>query len=577
MKKIIFPYVRFSTSEQKKGASLQRQINNIKKYAKKNEFVIDDGLDLKDLGKSGFTGENLHKGSLGRFIKAIEEKRIPTDGSAYLCVEQIDRLSRENIGSASELFRNILTNNINIITLMDEKIYTKSSLNNITDIMYSLFLMEQANLESDKKSKRILDAFDQKLEKLNNGTEIQFAGMFPGWIDNIGTKYQTNFIFNDKIKTVKKAFEMYKKDYSLAEITKYFDDNNYPQVAKKRHVNFTNRWSSGKVSHLLSNRCVLGELKIKRTGDVFKNYYPALISTEDFDIVNAKKRSKVVSKTAGRKSINIFSGKLFCGLCGQKVYFETDEKKTKNKTYKYHMLKCSIKRYKNCNAGSLRYDDFLNSSHNFFNLLKNDNPFSKQQIAENKLEINKLKVLIKTNQQKLTDLEISFEKADYDIELFLNAGSVIKKNIRKLKAEITNLELLNSKNNNYGKLNKFDKNNLEHVRKAKIKINNIYAAFVLFPDQKTFFEIKHNGSIAAYYLKNTKLKTDKEHSVFKSFGELTKNIKEEYLKGRLDGKFMEILNAINLWGAEADGSIKLDNVTPDTDLDLVDFSGYANV
>jgi DNA invertase Pin-like site-specific DNA recombinase len=573
MKKIIFPYVRFSTTEQKKGASLQRQINKIKKYAKKNKFIIDDGLDLRDLGKSGYSGENLYKGSLGRFIQAIEEQRIPLDGSAYLCIEQIDRLSRQNIDNASELFKKILKNNVNIITLMDERVYTKSSVNNLTDIIYSLFLMEQANLESEKKSERILDAFDQKLEKLNKNIKVQFAGMFPGWIDNNGTKYETKFVFNDKIKTVKKIFKMYKEDYSLADITKYLDDNNYPQVAKKRHVNFTNRWSSGKVSHLLSNRCVIGELKVKRTGEIFKSYYPSIISVEDFNLVNAKKQRKVITKTAGKKSINIFSGKLFCGKCGQKVYFETDEKKTKTKTYIYHMLKCSTKRYRNCNSGSLRYDDFLNSSHNFFNLLKNESSYSKQKIKENNIKVRELKLIIETDQLKLTNLEESFEKGDYDMELFLNAGTVIKKNIRKLKAEVSNLELLNAKNNNYGKLNKFDKNNPEHIRRAKIKIDNIYAAFVLFPDQSTFFEIKHNGAIAAYPLKNTKSKGD--HPVFKSFAELTDNIKQEYYKGTLDGKFMDILNAINLWDAKADGTIKIDSI--ETDLDLVDFSGYLNV
>lgn len=147
-RKVLYPYIRFSKDEQKHGTSYERQMDKIEKYAAENDFVIDDTLNLKDLGLSAFKGKHKDKGALGGFIKAIEKKSIPVDGSSYLCIEQFDRLSREDVDTAYQLFRSILKANVNIITLMDKRIYTKESLNDMMSIIYSIMLMSQANVES---------------------------------------------------------------------------------------------------------------------------------------------------------------------------------------------------------------------------------------------------------------------------------------------------------------------------------------------------------------------------------------------------------------------------------------------
>lgn len=548
MDKIIFPYIRFSKKQQKKGASLQRQIERINDYAERNNFKIDNHLKLRDLGKSAFTGENSKNGALGRFLFAIEKELVPTDGSAYLCVEQMDRLSRQEIDDASDLFKKILRKNVNIITLMDNKIYTKDSLNKAIDIMYSLILMEQAHVESAKKSERILNVFDTRLTKIEEGKKIQFAGMLPGWIDNVGDKNNRKFMINEHGKTVRLIFKMYYEGSSLSDITKYLDDNNYPQVAKKRHKNFTNRWSSGKVSHLLSNRCVLGELYIKRTDTLIEKYYPPVIPLGLFEEVEAKRSNKRKAKRSGRKSINIFTGKLFCGECGQKIYFETDDKKTKTNHYKYHMLKCSARRFKGCNSKSVRYEDFLKSSPNFFFLNHEDNPYSKYKTDERTKIIQELKAEVRKKGKKLTDLEEAYDKDDsVDVSVFLKASSKIKKDIEKIKARIADLQLQNSRSRRTIHIDDFDLNNLEHIAKAKEKIDQIYAGFILFPTNSLYIEIRHNGEFRLNIIESN----DQEpFEYYIEFIDLIDNLKKEYEKGTLDGKFIDIINAVNLWGIE---------------------------
>lgn len=166
-RKILYKYIRFSSIQQANGSSFARQNARLDKYAAENGFEVDDSFDLKDFAKSGFHGINKEPDQgLGRFMLAIDKGLIPTDGSAYLAVEQFDRISREDIDKAQETYKAILRKNVNIITLMDGRIYTKKSLSNFMEVVFSLFLMEQAHQESLKKSERIKGAYVNKLKKL---------------------------------------------------------------------------------------------------------------------------------------------------------------------------------------------------------------------------------------------------------------------------------------------------------------------------------------------------------------------------------------------------------------------------
>ena len=71
---------------------------------------------------------------------------------------------------------------------------------------------------------------------------------------------------------------MYIEGVSMGDVARVFNEERIEHVAKRRHKNFTNSWSSAKINHLLKNRCVLGELRIAKTGDVYENYYPSIIS-----------------------------------------------------------------------------------------------------------------------------------------------------------------------------------------------------------------------------------------------------------------------------------------------------------
>ena len=98
-KRIAIPYIRMSTAKQLKGHSLQRQTDNINKYALENNLSVDWTTNYIDIGKSAFKRKHLEKeADLGRFLEALEAGLIKKD--TILLIESLDRISRDEIQQA---------------------------------------------------------------------------------------------------------------------------------------------------------------------------------------------------------------------------------------------------------------------------------------------------------------------------------------------------------------------------------------------------------------------------------------------------------------------------------------------
>jgi DNA invertase Pin-like site-specific DNA recombinase len=71
-----YSYVRFSSEKQSLGDSLRRQLELSENYAKEHNLILDDSLQLTDLGISAFKSDNATTGKLGQFIEAVELGRV---------------------------------------------------------------------------------------------------------------------------------------------------------------------------------------------------------------------------------------------------------------------------------------------------------------------------------------------------------------------------------------------------------------------------------------------------------------------------------------------------------------------
>jgi len=147
MQKKAYSYIRFSTPEQIKGDSLRRQLEGSRQWAEENGYELD--TSMRDLGVSAFSGANRTEGSLKKFIDLIEQGHI--DEGSVLILESLDRLSREELTKSLNLFINILSAGIKIVTLADRQEYTSESINNIGNLVISLVSMARAHEESQMK------------------------------------------------------------------------------------------------------------------------------------------------------------------------------------------------------------------------------------------------------------------------------------------------------------------------------------------------------------------------------------------------------------------------------------------
>src|SRR5206468_1443297 len=116
-----YSYVRFSSAQQAEGGSLNRQSELSRAYCERKKLTLDDSLTLRDLGVSAFRSDNVREGALAGFLEACRMGRVPR-GSA-LIVESLDRLSRDQIRPALQLFLALQDHGITIVTLQPEREY----------------------------------------------------------------------------------------------------------------------------------------------------------------------------------------------------------------------------------------------------------------------------------------------------------------------------------------------------------------------------------------------------------------------------------------------------------------------
>jgi hypothetical protein len=117
-KPLAYSYVRFSTPEQAKGASYERQMELAQAYARERGWELAE-TTYKDLGVSAYRHKNAETGALRAFLKAVEQGDVPR--GSYLLVKSLDRVTRNSILDAQALFVLIINSGITLVTLSDRR------------------------------------------------------------------------------------------------------------------------------------------------------------------------------------------------------------------------------------------------------------------------------------------------------------------------------------------------------------------------------------------------------------------------------------------------------------------------
>jgi DNA invertase Pin-like site-specific DNA recombinase/uncharacterized protein (UPF0335 family) len=447
-----FSYIRFSSPEQEKGDSLRRQIQLSEEYCKQHGLILDDTLKLTDRGLSAFKGIHRTKGALGEFLRLVEEGKIPP--GSVLLVENLDRLSREQILDALNQFTSIIKAGIKIVTLQDGMEYDQESINqNWAQLIISITYMARAHDESETKSKRISAVWENKRSKAGNGGK-KLTAKAPAWLKL--SQDRTKFILiPEAAKAIELIFRKKLAGKGAERIARELNDDpniwKPPKVGPKK----TGGWRGSYINKILRSRAVIGEFqphklvdgKRQPIGDPIPDYFPPVIDKELFYQVQAQLQANAEKKgnAGGRtgKVSNLFTHVIKCGLCGYPMHFINKGKPPKGGKY----LVCDAsRRLKTCTAKPIRYEEFEQLFFDNFEELDISQLIPGED--ETQARINELEKLLTVNRQRL--LEIDSKVENFSDTIGRTKDSRIREQLeKKLSQAFDDKERLESENKKF--------------------------------------------------------------------------------------------------------------------------------
>lgn len=314
-------YMRFSSSEQAGGDSLNRQRALAREYIESRasqdiELVV--GQEFIDEGVSSFAGQNLMPGrALHRFLEQVEDGSIAA--GSVLLVESLDRLSRQQVIHAQRLLLDILLRGITVVTTSPTEAREYDGRSGLQDLIISLAGMERANQESALKSERVRRAWRRKKE-LAHVSKVTSRG--PSWL-SLSADKKSFVVLEEKAAVVRRIFEL-AESMGQGAIVKLLNAEKTPPLARG-----SSGWHESSVAKVLTNQAVIGVYQPHRLtkddsgrrrtpdGHAIDGYYPPIVEKDAFYRVQALRQNRK-SSGAGRKGTrftNIFSGIARCSEC----------------------------------------------------------------------------------------------------------------------------------------------------------------------------------------------------------------------------------------------------------------------
>jgi hypothetical protein len=252
------------------------------------------------------------------------------------------------------LFLSIIQAGINLVTLMDGRVY-RAGMTDLADLITSLVIMSRAHEESLTKSRRIAAAWKNKRSE---AVQKPMTKWCPAWLKLSGDR--SGYIqIPERVEIVRQIFRDTAEGIGMYSVTSRLNQ------AKVETFGGPNGWHQSYIAKILANRAVLGEFqphvrvdgKRVPAGEAVPNYYPAIIE-EDLFFQAQLGKSQRRGTGAGRKGTgfaNLFSGIAQCAYCRAPVLFENKGGGRKGGSY---LICDTARRHRGCPSVRWRYRDF---------------------------------------------------------------------------------------------------------------------------------------------------------------------------------------------------------------------------
>ena len=320
---LAFSYLRMSRPEQIKGDSLRRQLEASREYAIKHGLTLNE--TMQDIGVSAFRGKNRTEGTLATFLDLIRDGDIPS--GSVLLVENLDRLSREQVTTALRLFLSIIDAGVSIVTLSDGQVYSKAEVDrDFTKLLMSIVYMARAHDESAMKSARLVESWKAKRARAQADPKAKLTGSIPGWLTI--NKARTEFrVREDRAAIVRRLFEECLSGIGSRMCARRLNEEGVIPFGRAKG------WRNTSIRQILTSEAVIGRFQpgvMKDGGRVpegppIEGYFPAIVP-EDLFFQAQKAMTGRRKGSAGRDRgtfTNLFRGIVRCGHCGGPMYYHT--------------------------------------------------------------------------------------------------------------------------------------------------------------------------------------------------------------------------------------------------------------
>jgi DNA invertase Pin-like site-specific DNA recombinase len=205
-----------------------------------------------------------------------------------LIIENLDRLSREDIQPALLLALNLLQAGIRIVQLKPTEIVFDDKSDTLP-VMMMMMELSRGHGESAMKSERIGKAWaekkraaregrDQPPRKKDGRTTQSLTDRLPGWVEERNGKL---YLIPTAAAVVRRIFQMAADGYGVPSIIKKLTTDGVPSIGR------TSRWTRAYIGTIINGRRVLGEYQPrdrngKPVGDPVPGYYPTVVSEDEW-------------------------------------------------------------------------------------------------------------------------------------------------------------------------------------------------------------------------------------------------------------------------------------------------------
>lgn len=344
-----YSYIRFSSPEQSKGDSLDRQTEKAALFAEKNGLILDKSLTFLDLGVSSWNSQNQSEGQLGDFLAAIQTGRI--EPGSYLLVEAADRLSRAGPSEYIPLLGVITNAGINVAILSKDKVISRDYLKKNPYAYYEILTDAiLANQESTQKSERVGRAWAQKRKRALE-SQKPMTKRCPAWL-RLSEDRSEYEIIRDRVVLIIRIFRMSRNKMGKRTIAIKLNKDGVATWGDGIHQSRKSKgWHASYIAKILESQAVLGIYQPHRREPITKkripdgppipDYFPRIISPTLWK--SARRRASAPTGPRSVRVANLFSGIAFDGYTGTAMRF-VDKGRADGKPHDWRYLVSDIER-----------------------------------------------------------------------------------------------------------------------------------------------------------------------------------------------------------------------------------------